>query len=308
MKKIFVLALVVCLLSSCTQIEKYEKTLFSMDTQIEMTAYGKTAEAALKKAAEEIKRIDKKFGILNISDTIGVSDEETKEILSLAYEIGKKTNGAFDINIAPVMRVWGFYSKEFADKEYRVPGNEEIDVALAKMREGREIDLGAIAKGYCTDRVVTILKDEGVTSAVLSLGGNVAVIGKNPDGKPWKIGIQNPFGSGVYATILAEDTSVVTSGDYVRFFERDGKKYHHIIDTKTGYPADSGLSSVTVMCKKSAYADALSTAFFVMGKDKAVEYWKKDKSFQMILIDKSGKIYYTDGLNISTDYDKEQIK
>ncbi len=308
MKKIFILVLCVCLLSSCSRFEKYEKTVFSMDTQISMTAYGKGAEEALAKAEKEITRIDKKFNINDIGYQIGNDDEEMDMLLSFSNKIFDKTGGAFDIRIAPLMRVWGFYSEEFSEKDYKVPSEEEIDFALSKMREGNDIDLGAVAKGYCADRVVSILKDEGVTSAVLSLGGNVAVIGKNPNGTPWKIGIQNPFGNGIYATVTAEETSIVTSGDYVRFFERDGKKYHHIMDAKTGYPADSGLVSVTVLCKNSTYADAMSTALFVMGKDRAVEYWKNDKSFQMVLIDKSGKIYYTDGLNISTDYDKEQIK
>ena len=304
MKKTLILLLCALMFSSCGIKEKYEKDVFSMDTHITMTVYGKNAEKALDKAEDEINRIDKKFSI----DNLDINDEETSKLLDLSYEINKKTNGAFDVRVAPIMRAWGFYSEEFTDKKYRVPTADELKQAMKKMREGKDLDLGGVAKGYCADMVVEILKKEGVTSAVLSLGGNVAVIGNNPNGKPWTVGIKNPFDYGIYATISASDTSVVTSGDYVRFFEHNGKKYHHIIDTKTGYPADSDLSSVTVVCNNSAIADALSTAFFVMGKEKTIEYWGDDKSFALILIDKSGKVYYTDGLKIDTEYDKEIIK
>lgn len=308
MKKLLVLLLCVNVLSSCASQKKCEKTVFSMDTQITMTAYGNNAEKSLHLAEEEIKRIDKKFKISNLQKTIEENDEETKKLLHTAYETGEKTDGAFDIRIAPVVRAWGFYSEEFSQKNYSVPTDKELNAAILKMQEGNDIDLGGIAKGYCADRVVEILKNSGITSAVLSLGGNVSVIGKKPDGTLWNVGIKSPFDEGICAKVLLEGTSAVTSGDYIRYFEKDGKRYHHIIDAKTGYPADSGLSSVTVISKNSAVADALSTALFVMGKDKAIEYWKKDKTFQMVLIDKTGKIYYTDGVAIDTTYEKEMIE
>lgn len=308
MKKLLVLLLCVVTLSSCTSQKKCEKTVFSMDTQITMTAYGENGKNALELAEEEIKRIDKKFKISNMRKTIEENDEETQKLLHTAFEIGKKTDSAFDIRIAPVMRAWGFYSEEFIEKDYKVPTDKELNDAILKMQEGNDIDLGGIAKGYCADRVVEILKNSGITSAVLSLGGNVSVIGKKPDGTLWNVGIKSPFDDEIYAKILIEDTCLVTSGDYIRYFEKDGKHYHHIINPKTGYPADSGLSSVTVISKNSTVADALSTALFVMGKDKAIEYWKKDKTFQMVLIDKTGKIYYTDKVAIDTAYEKEVIE
>ncbi len=307
MRKILFLILCISMLSACNNSKKVEKTVFSMDTHITMTAYGENAEKALTLAENEIRRIDKKYGISGISDTLSHKDEETEKLLSDADLIRKNTDGAFDIRVGAIMKAWGFHSDEFTEKNYKVPDQSEIDEALLKLEQGTDIDLGGIAKGYCADKVTEILKTNGVSSAVLSLGGNVAVLGENPDGKPWKVGIQNPFGEGVYATISVVDTSVVTSGDYVRFFEKNGKKYHHIIDAKTGYPADNDLTSVTVIGKSSTYGDAMSTALFVMGKDKAIEYWKKDKSFQMILIDKSGKIYYTKGLDIETSHLNEII-
>lgn len=308
MKKLLVLLLCVMVLTSCGVQEKCEKTVFSMDTQITMTAYGNNAEKSLHLAEEEIRRIDKKFKISNLQKTIEENDEETQKLLNTSFEISEKTNGAFDIRIAPIMRAWGFHSEEFSEKNYKVPTYEELNDAILKMQQGNDIDLGGIAKGYCADRVVEILKNNGITSAVLSLGGNVSVIGKKPDGTLWNVGIKSPFDDGIYAKVLLGDTSAVTSGDYIRYFEKDGKRYHHIIDSKTGYPADSGLCSVTIISKNSVFADALSTALFVMGKDKAIEYWKKDKTFQMVLIEKSGKIYYTDGIAIDTTYEKEMIE
>lgn len=307
MKKLCVLALCVILLTSCAP-KKHEKTVFSMDTQINMTAYGKQAEQALIYAEEEIKRINKKFGVLNLDDTLAERDRETNMLISEAEEICDKTHGAFNIYIAPVMQAWGFYSEEFTEKNYRVPTDSELKEALAEMKEKKYIDFGGIAKGYCADRLVDILKEQGVTSAVLSLGGNVSVIGKNPNGKPWTVGIKSPFDEGIYATVSVTDVSVITSGDYVRYFESGGNRYHHIIDTKTGHPANSGLSSVTIISCDGTRGDALSTALFAMGKEKAIDFWKSDKSFEMILIDKDGKIYHTDGLDLKTEYEKEIIK
>ncbi len=308
MKKILCLLCAVLLLSSCASEKKYEKTVFSMDTHITMSAYGDGAQKALNEAEKEIKRIDEKFKISNAEKTVFENDDETKELLRTAEEIKEKTNGAFDICVAPIMRAWGFYSEEFTKKEPSVPDDEELTFALSEMKKGNDLDFGAIAKGYCADRVVEILKKNGVKSAVLSLGGNVAVVGKNPNGKPWKVGIQSPFDNSVYATVTVSDKSVVTSGDYIRNFEQNGKKYHHIIDTKTGYPADNELTSVTVIDKNSTKADALSTALFVMGRKKATEFWQSDKSFSMILIEKSGKIFYTEDLKIETNYESEVIK
>lgn len=307
MKKIFILVLWTLLLSGCVY-SKSEKDVFSMDTHITMTAYGKNADNVLDIAEAEIKRLDKKFAQTDTNTVLESSDSELLELFNKAGEVNQKTKGAFNIHIAPIMRAWGFYSEEFGRKEYKVPTNDELLSAMEKMKTKSEIDFGAIAKGYCADRVVELLKKNGIEKAVISLGGNVATVGKNENGKPWTVGIQSPFDDGLYATIKVSDMAVVTSGDYVRFFEKDQKKYHHIIDPQTGYPADSGLSSVTIISKSSTTADALSTAFFVMGKDGAINYWEKDKTFDMVLIERSGKIYYTDGIEIDTKYEKEIIK
>lgn len=308
MKKIIPLLLCVVLFTSCVSNAKHEKTIFSMDTEINMTVYGKNAEEALIKAEEEIKRMNEKYSVANMAKTSQSIDEETEALLTLAEEIKKETDGAFDINVAPIVRIWGFYSQEFGEKNHRVPTQDEINEALSAAEQGIYLDFGAVAKGYCADQLVEIMRTEGVTSAVLSLGGNVALIGQNPEGEDWTVGIQNPFESGLYATIKASDETIVTSGDYVRYFEQNGKRYHHIINPKTGYPAESGLASVTVISDSGARADALSTALFVMGKDKAIDFWSENKNFGMILITKDGKIYCTEGIDIQTEYEIKIIK
>ena len=304
MKKILILILCAFLLSGCSA--KREKTLFAMDTEIELTVYGN--KKAMEKAETEIARISEKYSVENLENAIKNYDAETEEILKTAEKIKNETDGAFDVNIAPVMRVWGFYSHEFSEKKHRVPTQSEIDEALLTASSGDYVDFGGIAKGYCADRVVKVLKEEGVKSAVLSLGGNVALIGSKDDGTPYTVGIKNPFGEGIYATIKAQNTMIVTSGDYVRYFEENGKRYHHIINPKTGYPAETDLVSVTIISDSGIYADGLSTALFVMGKDRAVDYWNKHKDFGMILIDKDGKIFATDGVEINTEHNLSVIK
>ncbi len=308
MKKILLVLLCTLMLASCSAEKKYQRTIFSMDTEIKLTVYGRNGEEKLDKAEEEIKRINEKFSISNLGKSIAVQDEETDALIEASQKIKESTNGAFDINVAPIMRIWGFYSQEFLEKKHRVPTQSEIEEALAASSEGIYIDFGAIAKGYCTDKISWLLRSEGVESAVLSLGGNVSLIGAKPDGTPWTVGIKNPFGDGLYATIKAQDTNVVTSGDYVRYFEENGKRYHHIIDPSTGYPAESDLTSVTVISNSGATADALSTAFFVMGKEKTIEYWQEHRDFGLILITKDRKIYCTEGVEISTENEIEIIK
>lgn len=306
MKKILLLILSVLLLSSCSGKARHDRTIFSMDTQIELSIYGRNGEEMLDKAEEEIKRINEKYSVGNFEKSL--PDGETEALVDAAQELKEKTNGAFDINVAPIMRIWGFYSEEFGEKNHRVPTQSEINEALAASQEGVYLDFGAIAKGYCADKLSWLLRSEGVESAVLSLGGNVALIGSKPDGTPWTVGIQSPFDEELYATVKAQDTMIITSGDYVRYFEENGKRYHHIINPHTGYPAASDLSSVTIISNSGATADALSTALFVMGKDKAIEYWQKDKEFEMILITKDGKIYCTENVDIQTEHNIEIIK
>lgn len=306
----------VFLLSSCA-VSKTEaqKTVYAMGTVMELRAYGKNADAALSAAEAEITRLDnllsRGFAGSEISKINrgggGAASADTKAILQKGLEVSEITNGAFDMCIAPLVDLWGFYTKE-----YHVPTDAEIAEVIPKtdyknitldgdnvtLMGGAQLDTGGIAKGYLSNRVIEIFKEHGVTSAIISLGGNVQTLGKKADGSLWRVGIREPEG-GLLGMLEAQDKAVITSGGYQRFFEKDGKTYHHIINPETGKPAESGLKSVTIISSDGAWADALSTAVFVMGKERSVELWGKSEDFDMVLMTDNGEIYITEGIKDS---------
>ena len=222
----------------------------------------------------------------------------------------KKSGGAFDITIYPIVKLWGFTTGK-----YEVPNKEEIlknleyvDSSNIKLdeKEGTvtvpeniEIDLGGIAKGYAGKKAAEKIRSMGIESALLNLGGNIQTIGSKPDGSAWGVSICNPEDSSKQlCRIEVVDKAVVTSGGYQRYFEENGKSYHHIIDPKSGYPAENGLLSVTIVDEDGMLCDALSTTLFVLGKDKALEYCEK-YGIEAILMTDDKKIYVTDGLKES---------
>ncbi|MBO4897430.1 MAG: FAD:protein FMN transferase [Clostridia bacterium] len=325
MKKIiYMLSALLALTSLCscsTPVKEAQKTVYAMGTVMELRAYGKNADAALSAAEDEITRLDALLsrGFVNseISEINknggGEVSADTKAILQKGIKVSDKTDGAFDMCIAPLVDLWGFYSKE-----YHVPASAEIAEILPKtdynnlifggesvnLKNGAELDTGGIAKGYLSNRVIDIFKENGVDSAIISLGGNVQTLGKKADGSLWRVGIRDPEG-GLLGTLEALDKAVITSGGYQRFFEEDGKTYHHIIDPQTGMPAESGLVSVTIISSDGAKADALSTAVFVLGKDKGVTLWKNEGDFDMVLMTDEGNIFITEGIKdtFQSDYD-----
>ena len=204
------------------------------------------------------------------------------------------------------------------------PLNQELQKALAKvdasqividgdqvtLGTGQQMDLGGIAKGYTSARIMEIYREYGITSGMVSLGGNVQTLGTRPDGKDWNIGIQNPDGQqgSLLAALPVENKAVITSGGYERYFEEDGNTYIHILNPKTGYPADSGLVSVSIISENGMLADALSTSLYLMGEEKAAEYWRTHAdAFDMILEDKDGTLYVTEGLSQEIQTDNTMI-
>ena len=177
---------------------------------------------------------------------------------------------------------------------------------------GMEIDLGGIAKGYTSSRVMEIFKEYGVEHGLVSLGGNVQALGGKQDGNPWRVAIQNPESELDYLGVLEiKDKCVITSGGYERFFEQDGVRYHHIIDPRTGSPADSGIISSTIISSDGALADGLSTSLFIMGLEEAEKYWRANANkFDFVLEDRSGKLYISEGAAkmITTEMDMEVVK
>ena len=305
-----------------------EKTVFAMDTVMDLRVYGAGGKEVLDDAEKEIMRLDSllrrgdpssEIYEVNHEGSAEVS-EDTAELIRAALCISESTDGVFDISIAPVMDLWGFYGQQF-----HVPTAENIESVLSEvnwrgislsgntvsLQDGIQIDLGGIAKGFLSDRIMEIYRRAGMKSGLVSLGGNVQTLGTRPDGSQWKIAIQDPDDESAYAgTIETSDQAVITSGSYQRFFEENGVKYHHIIDPKTGYPARSGVISVTIVSEDGAMADGLSTSLFVMGVDKGAEYWRSHEGFDAVFITEDKRIYVTEGLkdSFSSDLPYEIIR
>ncbi|HIT87196.1 MAG TPA: FAD:protein FMN transferase [Candidatus Coprocola pullicola] len=322
-KKIGIVLVLVLILTACQlgNINKKEEMahiqIFAMDTFMDLKVSGKNAQKAILEAEREINALERmlsntiensEISAINQNagkDAVKVSDD-TLYLLKEAREIYDFTQGAFDITIAPIIDVWGFTKevKKVPDEETLKQKLDLVDMKKLQINEknktvfleesGMAIDLGGIAKGYATDKVNEIFIENGITSSVISLGGNVSVTGKKEDGSKWKVAIQDPLNKEGYAGVLyVEDTSVVTSGGYQRFFEENGKTYHHIIDPKTGMPADTGLLSVTIVCKNSTKADGLSTSVFIAGLEKGWQMWKDSQDFGIVFITDKKEIYVT---------------
>ena len=304
-----VVCILLCLCSCKKEVQKTEKTLFAMDTYMTFTVYGENSEKTAEKCIDEIKRLDSllsaeneesEISFINSQSECKLSDE-LADIIEKSLELSRATDGAFDITVGALTKLWGF-----SGGEYRLPSDKEISAALEtvgyekisleggtlKKSADTKLDLGAVAKGYATDRLFEILKEQNPEGAVVSLGGNVLTFGQNPSGKAWKVAVTDPENRNNSVKTIERNGSFafVTSGDYQRFFEQDGKKYHHILNPKTGYPAESGLSSVTVVCKNGFYADGLSTAIFVSGKEKAPEFSKNTDEFDVVFIGSDGEV------------------
>lgn len=274
--------------------QKHETAVFAMDTYMQITAYGRNGDKAIQKAVEEIKRLEGGLAASVINTDSGVAlNDDGEYLLKRSMELKDMTDGTFDITIYPIVKAWGF-----PDKNYRVPSEEELQHLLANKDTALQYDFGGIAKGYTSDSVAKLMRESGVKSAILNLGGNVMTIGKKTDGSNWKVAIKNPDASMENLGVLSVcDKAVITSGGYERCFEAGGKTYHHIIDPQTGYPAESGLVSVTIISKDATLADALSTALFVMGKEKAVTFWRKfADDFDFVLYDNKGALYVSEGI------------
>ena len=304
------------------------KEIFAMDTYMSLTAYGDNAGEAVQKAADKINELDRmlstgneksEVSVLNREGTVTFSDEAMK-ILLRSLEISDMTDGAFNPAIYPVMELWGFPSGS-----YRVPAPDEIKDALDDINiqgirvsdsevtaaEGMKIDFGGIAKGYASSAIMQVFRQYGVTSGIVSLGGNVQALGTKPDGSLWRTAIRYPDDEGYIGVVNIQDKAVITSGGYERFFEEGGIRYHHIIDPSTGTPARSGLLSVTIISTDGALADGLSTALFIMGEAEAVSFWREHTGlFDFIIMNETGKIMVSEGIAdaFESEYDYDIVR
>ena len=323
----------VFLISCKSSTEPVEKETYLMGTIVQLKVYGKNAEKATDKALERISDIENKMSvnietseITKLNSKAGISGEklsaDTYSVIQKAVQYSKLTQGAFDATIEPIVKLWGIGT----DTE-RVPSKSEIDEKLklvdyndiliddknstVKLRRPTQaIDLGGIAKGYTADEVKKVLISNKIDSALINLGGNVYAMGSKVDGTSWNIGLQNPLDArGQYlGTISVTDKSVVTSGNYERYFIVDGIRYHHIFDPKNGYPSEKGIISTTIVSDNSIDGDVLSTSTYVMGLEKAQKLVESIKGVEAIFITSDKKIYVTTGLKDSFKLiDKEFI-
>ncbi len=300
-------------IGSCSTDREAERTVFAMDTIVTVRAYGEHGSEAVNAAADRLTELeellsvtaaDSDIGRLNASGSAGVS-ADTVNVVSRALELCESTGGALDITIYPVLREWGFTTGE-----YRVPADAEIAAALGRtgyravsvdgstvsVPAGYMLDLGSCAKGYASGEMLKKMSELGITSALVNIGGNVHALGSKPDGTDWTVGIADPFSPNeLLGKLKISGCAVVTSGGYQRYFtDDDGNVYIHILDPATGRPADSGLASVTVIGGDGLLCDALSTALFVMGRERAEAYWRGNGGFEMILVTDGGRIAVTE--------------
>jgi len=309
-----------CSTSSLFTDKPYKETQFLMDTIIEITAYGNGNEAGVKAAFAEFKRIneltnrfDESSQVSKINQAAGQEkvqvDPDVITMLKLARSRSEQLNGALDVSVGALTELWSVGHKgEF------VPSDAEIKALLPLVnfqlieiddkantvflpKAGMRIDLGAVAKGYADRKAIDALKAGGIKSALVNAGGDVRIIGKRPDGQPWRIGVQDPRDSeGIAAKIALADWDVLeTSGDYQRFFIKDDVRYSHIIDPRTGYQPRE-IASVTIVAKADNNVDILSTAMFVLGVEKGQQLLKQYPGTEAIFITTDGKKIITPGL------------
>ena len=345
MKRLLPLFLSLFLLAGCSGADTpVTQQLFAMNTTMTLTLYGSHASDAALSAQQAINRLDGLWSRTKASSDVSRLNAaagdpapetevapETGALLSRARELGALTGGALDITIAPIMDVWGFGTTSvFQESDFRVPSRTELDALLPLVDSGRlhvsgsaeaplawldgpgmAVDLGAVAKVRAADLLVPLLTDSGVTSAILDLGGNLTALGTRPDGTPWRIGVKDPRNTETYFCILSlSDKTCSTSGSYERKFEVDGTTYHHILDPATGYPAESGLLSVTAVSSDGMLADGLSTACYVMGAEQSVRLWREHglegAGFDLVLVREDGSVWITEGLEDGLDFRGEE--
>ena len=311
-----ILLLCLCLFSGgCTKKEELRsRDVIAMDTYMTIKIYG-GSDGLLEEAEKKIKTIESLVSVTDPNSEISKLNRDkqaevssiTADIINKAIDMCEKTGGNLNIALYPIVKAWGFTTDA-----YHIPSEEELQKllnhtdytkiqtqdSLITLEEYMEIDLGSVAKGYSADLLCDYFQKAGISSAILDLGGNIQTIGRKPDNTLWHIGIQSPLSSDLLGIVEVENEAVVTSGGYERYFEdEEGNIYWHIMDPANGYPARNGLISVTVVHESGFLSDALSTSLFVMGKEKAIAFWRAHKDFEMILLSEDNELFITPALH-----------
>ena len=309
-------------MKSTQKPQSYECTNYAMGTYVQQTVYGKNAQQAAKAAAQKIGELENliswrlsdsdisKLNQASGSDWISI-DSRTAAILQKSLDVAEKSNGALDPTILPISSLW-----DFGGENQHLPSKEEIQKYLkyvnyhdlrVNMQESTAslkmhymaVDLGAVGKGAACDEAVTAYKQAGADSGIIAVGGSIGVFGTKEDGTPWNIAVRDPHSTEAQSTSLGaidlRSGYVSTSGTYEKHFTKDGVTYHHLLNPKTGYPENNGLVSVTVVCDNGALSDALSTACFVLGREKGTELLKKYNAGG-IFITTDNKVYVTQNM------------
>lgn len=299
--------------NSSNEQKTFKRTQILLGTVVEIQVRDEDeqkAENAITQAFAEVKRIDDLFTtyneespvweINNNSDTLIKVDDEIYNLLLLCDSVAQLSDGCFDVSLDNLTKAWGFYSdnphlpnKTAIDSALNLSGWNNIQLIENQTlirRKNVGLNFGAIAKGYAVDKAIDVLKNSGIKEALVNAGGEIRVFGND-----WLIGIQHPREiNSIIKKLKLRDISVATSGDYEQYFEVDGIRYHHILDPKTGFPS-RGLQSVSVTNKSNAFADALATAVFVMGKEKGMKLIESLDNTEAMIIDEEGKIFYSSG-------------
>ncbi|MFA9398169.1 MAG: FAD:protein FMN transferase [Clostridiaceae bacterium] len=309
--------------SSCGKEDNIyiEKSKIALGTYCSIKVYGTEDESILDKCFERIDEIEKEMSlnielseIKKINENAGIGYVEVSSDTLYVLEKGKYyseiSNGKFDITIGNLSELWNISGgntvipdEDSINKSLNNVDYNNLDIEYEKsqvslIEAGMELDLGGIAKGYAADQVVKILKDNNVDSAIINLGGNVYILGRKSESTEYRIGIQDPFykNDDYLGVVQVENKAVITSGIYERYFEKDGIIYHHILDTKTGYPIDNDLLSVTVITSSSIDGDSLSTLLFAYGLEHGLEYANSVADIDAIFVTKDKEIYLTEGI------------
>lgn len=309
-------------LAGCGETKMSQRQVFAMDTVMTLTAYGNKADIGLNAAQSVIQSMDTMLDpdvdtsvayAINHANGANVSiSGQVADMLSTAKTVYDHSDGALDLTLYPVIKRWGF-----TDGRYYVPTEEEklYDLSLkcfdkmvltsfpssgsyaVSFPSYAQISFASVAKGCASENAISAMKQAGVESGIISLGGNVQTLGVKPDGSNWNVAIQDPGNTSSYIGVVSVgETAVITSGTYQRYFVQNNKTYHHLINPTSGNPVSNSLTSVTIICEDGTLADCLSTAMFVLGETKALNYWRAYGDFEMILVDNANNITCTKGL------------
>jgi thiamine biosynthesis lipoprotein len=337
LKKILAMAMCIFLIipmAACSkQDEKIDKEALKMDTVMHLIAYGSKANKAIDAAYTRVDEIEQMASSsIATSDISKINEAAGKEyvkvhpeiinIIKTSLEYSKLTNGAFDITVSPLIKLWGIgtdaekiptdseIKEKIALVNYKDISINESDSSVKLMKPGMSIDLGGVAKGFTADEIVKIFKKYGIKSAIINLGGSsIYTLGEKPDKTLWSIGIQHPRkerNAGFTGIIRMSENALSTSGDYERFFIKDGKRYHHILDPFTGYPADAGVMSDTIIIDSSLpncnmLADILTKVTFVSGVDKGLKIIDSLPGVSCLVVTTDNKVYKSSKWNTQLD-------